>query len=143
MANTEQQEGVQSFLGFTNFYRRFIQGFSDLARPMFDLTRKDPHAVGGKRRNQPSRPFDSCDLRSDSGIPDIPDPSESKPTAPTLRPEQILSPQSPETTESGTQLLLLQSLSAVERNYEIHDKEMLAVIRALEGLAPFSGRCSP
>jgi len=26
---------VQSFLGFTNFYRRFIQGFSDLARPLF------------------------------------------------------------------------------------------------------------
>ena len=32
---------VQSFLGFTNFYRRFIQGFLDLARPMFDLTWKD------------------------------------------------------------------------------------------------------
>jgi len=32
---------VQSFLGFTNFYRHFIQGFSDLARPMFDLTWKD------------------------------------------------------------------------------------------------------
>src|ERR1700734_3311323 len=32
---------VQSFLGFTNFYCRFIQGFSDLACPMFDLTRKD------------------------------------------------------------------------------------------------------
>jgi len=32
---------VQSFLGFTNFYRRFIQGFSHLARPFFNLTRKD------------------------------------------------------------------------------------------------------
>jgi len=32
---------VQSFLGFTNFYRRFIQGFSHLACPLFDLTRKD------------------------------------------------------------------------------------------------------
>jgi len=32
---------VQSFLGFTNFYRRFIQGFSHLARPLFDLTWKD------------------------------------------------------------------------------------------------------
>jgi len=32
---------VQSFLGFTNFYRRFIQGFSHLARPLFDLTQKD------------------------------------------------------------------------------------------------------
>jgi len=32
---------VQSFLGFTNFYRRFIQGFSHLAHPLFNLTRKD------------------------------------------------------------------------------------------------------
>jgi hypothetical protein len=32
---------VQSFLGFTNFYRRFIEGFSDHARPLFDLTRND------------------------------------------------------------------------------------------------------
>jgi len=32
---------VQSFLGFTNLYRRFIQGFSHLARPLFDLTWKD------------------------------------------------------------------------------------------------------
>jgi len=32
---------VQSFQGFTNFYRRFIQGFSHLACPLFDLTWKD------------------------------------------------------------------------------------------------------
>src|SRR6266403_178303 len=32
---------VQSFLGFTNFYRRFIKDFSDHARPFFDLTRND------------------------------------------------------------------------------------------------------
>jgi hypothetical protein len=32
---------VQSFLGFTNFYRHFIRGFLDLARPMFDLMQKD------------------------------------------------------------------------------------------------------
>jgi len=32
---------VQSFLGFTNFYHRFIQGFSHLAHPLFDLTQKD------------------------------------------------------------------------------------------------------
>jgi len=32
---------VQSFLSFTNFYCRFIQGFSHLAHPLFNLTRKD------------------------------------------------------------------------------------------------------
>ncbi len=28
---------VQSFLGFGNFYHQFIQGFSKIARPLFDL----------------------------------------------------------------------------------------------------------
>ena len=32
---------VQSFLGSTNFYRRFIQGFSHLVRPLSNLMQKD------------------------------------------------------------------------------------------------------
>ena len=32
---------VQSFLGFTNFYQRFIEGFSQIAHPLFDLTKAD------------------------------------------------------------------------------------------------------
>ena len=32
---------VQLFLGFTNFYRRFIEGFSHIARPLFDLTKNE------------------------------------------------------------------------------------------------------
>jgi hypothetical protein len=37
-APTDKKE-VQSFLGFTNFYWRFIQDFSHHARPLFDLTK--------------------------------------------------------------------------------------------------------
>lgn len=32
---------LQGFLGFANFYRRFIEGFARKARPLNDLTRKD------------------------------------------------------------------------------------------------------
>ena len=32
---------VQAFLGFANFYRRFIQDFAKLARPLTNLTKKD------------------------------------------------------------------------------------------------------
>jgi hypothetical protein len=28
-------------LGFVNFYRRFIEGFSHIARPLFNLTKND------------------------------------------------------------------------------------------------------
>ena len=31
---------VQSFLGFVNFYWKFIHDFSDVARPLYALTHK-------------------------------------------------------------------------------------------------------
>ena len=34
----ENKTDVQAFLGFVNFYQRFIQDFSAKARPLFDLT---------------------------------------------------------------------------------------------------------
>jgi len=37
----ENWTDVQAFIGFVNFYRRFIQDFSIIARPLFDLTRSD------------------------------------------------------------------------------------------------------
>ena len=37
----ENKTNVQAFLGFVNFYRRFIWDFSAKARPLFDLTRSE------------------------------------------------------------------------------------------------------
>jgi len=36
----EKVVDVQSFIGFANFYRRFIKGFSKIAKPLTDLTKK-------------------------------------------------------------------------------------------------------
>ena len=37
----EKVKDVCSFLGFCNFYRAFIKGFSSIARPLNALTQKD------------------------------------------------------------------------------------------------------
>jgi len=37
----ENRTDVQAFIGFVNFYRRFIQDFSTIARPLFDFTCSD------------------------------------------------------------------------------------------------------
>jgi hypothetical protein len=38
---------VQSFVGFVNFYRHFIPGFSHHVRALFDLTMKDVRFIWG------------------------------------------------------------------------------------------------
>ena len=34
-------KNVQKFLGLANYYRRFIEGFVSIARPLHDLVKKD------------------------------------------------------------------------------------------------------
>ncbi len=34
-------KGVLGFLGFANFYRRFIKGFSQITAPLYGLVKKD------------------------------------------------------------------------------------------------------
>jgi len=36
----EKVVDVQSFMSIANFYRRFIKGFSKIAKPLMDLTKK-------------------------------------------------------------------------------------------------------
>jgi len=35
------QKGIQEYMGFCNFYRRFIKGFSRTAKPLYDRTKKE------------------------------------------------------------------------------------------------------
>ena len=37
----EDVKGIRSFLGFANYYRRFMQNFAAIADPLTSLTRKD------------------------------------------------------------------------------------------------------
>jgi len=37
----ENWTDMQTIIGFVNFYHRFIQDFSTITRPLFDLTRSD------------------------------------------------------------------------------------------------------
>ena len=40
-ATPQNVRDVRSFLGFANYYRRFIQNFAEIASPLTDLTKKD------------------------------------------------------------------------------------------------------
>ena len=40
-ATPKDVKGVRSFLGFANYYRRFVQNFVAIADPLTSLTKKD------------------------------------------------------------------------------------------------------
>ena len=47
---------VRSFLELASYYRKFIKGFSQLAKPMTDLTRERMHGAGEMTKSAVSWP---------------------------------------------------------------------------------------
>ena len=118
---------VRSFLGFCNFYRAFIKNFSDIARPLNDLTCKNVQFIWSKE-------CDEAFLRL----------KEVCITYPVLRTPDWSKQFVMETDASGYALGVViaqefkdsihpiafhsRSLLPAERNYDAHNKELAAVI---------------
>src|SRR5258707_344222 len=122
---------VQSFIGFVNFYHRFIRDFSKIACPLHMLTWKSKDWSWGAAEQQA---FDA--LKSAVTSTTLAFPSKSGPfclecNASNFAIGSVLFQQQ----EDG--LLhpigfLSNSISNMERNYQIQNKEMLAIMRTLE-----------
>ena len=127
------KQEVQSFLGFANFYRRFIKDFSHHARPLFNLTRNDQ-----KWRWDSSEASAFWKLKElVTSAPVLTTPADDQPfwieaDSSDFATDAVLSQLSAEDQKWHPVAFLSKSLSETEWNYEIHDKEMLSIIRALE-----------
>ena len=113
---------VQSFLGFANFYQRFIKDFSHHARPLFNLTKKEQKWQWSS---------------SEASAPVLTTPADGQPfrieaDSSDFATGVVLSQLSAEDEKWHPVAYYSKSLSETERNYKIHDKEMLAIIRALD-----------
>ncbi|KAI0992329.1 hypothetical protein K3495_g15857, partial [Podosphaera aphanis] len=125
-------KGVRSFLGFANFYRCFIDGFSDIAAPLINLTKKqtlwrwgadEKEAFEKLKRIFASEPVlaqwdperDTVMEADCSGyalggcLSQVDDRGRMRPVA-----------------------YFSRRLNSAEANYPIHDKEMLAIIACLQ-----------
>ena len=122
---------LQSFLGFINFYRRFIEGFARIARPLNDLTKKNVQWSWGEKQQAA---FDALkDLVTSSPVllqPDVSRPFRLETDASDYAVGAVLS-QLGEDDKWRPVGYISKSLNEAERNYQIHDKELLSVIRAL------------
>jgi len=129
----ESRTDVQAFVGFVNFYHHFIQDFSTIARLLFDLTQSN-HAWNWGTKEQ--EVFE-CFKMAVTTTPILVSPQDSEPfcikaDSSDFASGAILSQQLPGEEKWYLVAFYSKSLSPVEQNYEIYDKEMLAIIHALE-----------
>ena len=126
-------KAVRSFLGFMSFYRRFIKGFSRLAGPLVDLTKKD---VIFKWTPSCQHAFDT--LRDTLlAAPILRHPN---PNAPFMMHTDAsdhamgatLAQQDPTTKLWHPVAFRSERLTGAQRNYSTYDKELLSVIQALQ-----------
>ena len=119
---------VQSFLGFANFYRRFIFQYSAIAKPLTNLTRKDVPFLWSTACQSA---FDSLK----SAFTTAPILAHFHPDRPIIVETDasdyavaaVLSQEHPDTKAVHPIAFFSRSMSPAELNYEIYDKELLAI----------------
>jgi hypothetical protein len=124
---------VQSFLGFANFYHQFIKDFSYHARPLFNLTKNEQKWQWGSSEISAFRKLK--ELVTSAPVLTTPTDDQSfciEADSSDFVTGAVLSQLSTEDGKWHPVAYYSKSLSETERNYEIHNKEMLAIIRALD-----------
>jgi len=127
----KNMKDVRKFLGLTNYYRRFIKDFAQVARPMNMLTRKD---VKWQWEEEQQKAFDELKriftTKPVLAAPDLDKEFRVEADASNYATRGVLSMKGPNKLWRPV-AFISKSLSDTKRNYEIHDKEILAVVRCL------------
>ena len=129
----ENKTDVQVFLGFVNFYQRFIQDFSAKAQPLFDLMCSEQvWTWSGKEQVA----FEDLKTAVTTALVlTFPQDSELfwiKADSLDFATEAVLSQQLTTDRKWHPMAFYSKSLSFMEWNYKIYDKKMLAIIHTLE-----------
>ena len=123
---------MQKFLGLANYYRQFIEGFASVARPLHDMVKKDKKWNWTERQEKVFKELKKQFTKEPVlAAPDIDKKMRIEVDALDYATERVLSME----CEDGLWrpvAFLLKSLNETERNYEIYNKEMLAIVRGLE-----------
>jgi transposase InsO family protein len=127
----QNKKEVQKFLGFTNFYRRFVKDFSKIAKPLHELTGSNPwewtprqeEAFDSLRKAMTSAPVIA--IPKDEGKFKIECDASDYAIGGVLLQQQ---------TDGKWKTLdfMSKGMKGAEWNYQTYDKELLAIITALE-----------
>ena len=124
---------LQSFLGLANYYRRFIPSFAAIAHPLHCLLKKNAKFYWSTETQDA---FDNIKSRF-SSAPVLAYPNRELPfmvetDSSNFAIGAILSQTLPSDNKVHPVAFFSRSLNSAERNYPIYDKELLAIVDALE-----------
>lgn len=127
---------VQRFLGFANFYRRFVKSYFTITAPLTRLTRKDHPFLWTTDAQQAFNKLKASFTAPTLAHPESTRPYLVKTDASDFALEAILSqPDSADTLHPVA--FYLRKFTAAEINYKFYDKELLAIIIAFEYWRPY------
>ena len=123
---------VQKFLGLANYYHQFIEGFASIARPLHNMVKKDQKWDWTKKQEEAFRELKKRFTKEPVlAVPDLDKKMRMEVDVSDYTMGGVL-PMECEDKLWRPVAFLSKSLNEIERNYEIHDKKMLAIIRELE-----------
>ncbi|QRW20747.1 Retrotransposable element Tf2 protein [Rhizoctonia solani] len=123
---------VQAFLGFVNYLCRFIPNFSSVARPLHNLTRKENTWTWGTLEEEAFQELKSLVTQSPVLVHSNPElPYYLETDASGVAMGAVLSQQG-EDNRLHPVAYMSKSFSGAKANYDTHNKELLAIIKALE-----------
>ncbi|KAF8641354.1 hypothetical protein AX16_010026 [Volvariella volvacea WC 439] len=123
---------IRAFLGFCNFYRRFIAHYADIAKPLHNLTKKDLPFRWGNEQQKAFETLKNLFLNKPILLaPDTNKPFLIETDASKVATGGVLKQQD-SNGDWHPVAYLSQSLDPAQMNYQIYDRELLAIIRALQ-----------
>jgi len=123
---------VQKFLGLANYYRRFIKDFARIAAPLHVLVRKEQKWKWEKEQEEAFGKLKAVfTIEPVLAIPDIDKEMRVEADASDCVTGGVLSMKC-EDGKWRPVAFISKPLNITKHNYEIHDKEMLVVIRCLK-----------
>ena len=123
---------VQKFLGLANYYRQFIEGFAFIARLLHDIVKKDQKWDWTERQEKAFRELKEQFTKEPVLVaPDLDKKIRMEVDASDYATGGVLSMECEDGLWRPVAFLSI-SFNEMERNYKIHDKEMLAILRGLE-----------
>ena len=128
---------VQKFLRLANYYRWFVKDFAKIAKPLYEMTRKETKWNWGERQQ---RVFEELKEKFMTELvlvtPDLDKEMRVKADVSDFVMGGVLSIKCKDKKWRPV-AYISKSLNEAERNYEIYDKEMLAIIWCLEAWRHF------